>query len=514
MKVRLQMMIQDPRFAPVQGAKRRIEGYDVTNEQFSNGPATERVVVVDRDAGTGQVVAGATFLAAEGRRVLGKFDLPTPKNIDVESRTFNQVSVMATVLKTIALYEDSDVLGRPIRWNFDEPKLTVIPRMGQEENAYYRRDLKRLEFYYFRGRVDSSQIVYTSLSRDIVGHETGHAILDGIAPHLLSRETATSHSRGLHETIGDITGLLISIDSPNLRKEVLAKTNGSIEDPTNFSAFGEQWGMANGEGALRDLRNTKKMSDVGNEEHALSEVLSGALYEVLIKIHNKRWNAATKASDTAATRFSKSGKALWESAQQFKRMTLRALDYLPPGQIIFADYARAVIATDQASHPDDTEERSWLKHEFVRRGIVANEQALDMTVPDVNFGNIDLETLVKDDAAARIFVEQNRTLMRIPNGAAFKVSPRLDVTKKYYHRARGRNESKESEVRECLIKVHWTDPEDNQLIVGTTLAIDWKTRQLRVLLTSDHRDRPGEKLVQANARSDATNRAGSISCCK
>ena len=65
MKVRLQIMIQDPRFAPVQGAKRRIEGYSVTKEQFSNGPATERVVVVDRDADTGQVVAGAKFLAAE-----------------------------------------------------------------------------------------------------------------------------------------------------------------------------------------------------------------------------------------------------------------------------------------------------------------------------------------------------------------------------------------------------------------------------------------------------------------
>ena len=50
-------------------------------------------------------------------------------------------------------------------------------------------------------------------------------------PHLLDLRT-TPQSLALHEAIGDITGLLIAISSRELRKEVLAKTKGSIDDAT------------------------------------------------------------------------------------------------------------------------------------------------------------------------------------------------------------------------------------------------------------------------------------------
>jgi hypothetical protein len=514
MKVRLQMMIQDPRFAPVEGAKRRIEGYDVSTEEFSDGPATKRVAMVDLDANTGQPVAGARFVPPKPGRVLGRFDLP-PKSeqIDITSRTFNQVSVMATVLKTIAMYEDADVLGRPVHWNFADRQLKVVPRMGLQENAYYNRNSRRLEFYYFQDHVKGNETVFTSLSRDIVAHETGHAILDGIAPHLL--DAPTPQSLALHEAIGDITGLLIAISSPGLRVEVLAKTKGSIANANYFSAIAEQFGMARGTGALRDLRNDKKISDVDRSEpHSLSEVLTGALYSVLIKMHNKRWDAYSGESDAAAKRYSNSGKALWDSAQQFKRMTLRALDYLPPGEVSFADYARAIIAADQASHPDDAEERGWLKEEFVARGIVSDEQALDVTVPDPDFAGVDLDALLKDDGAARSFAGQHRDLLRIPVGSQFTVGPRLKVTKKYYHRAEGQAKYSEATVTECLLKVWWSDPKRPASRAGTTLAIDWTTRRLCVLLTSDRSDRPKEAQEQQADRARSAGLRPRIACCK
>lgn len=515
MKVRLQMMIQDPRFAPVQGAKRRIEGYDVTDVEFFDGPATKRVAVVDIDADTGQRVAGARFLPPQPGRVMGKFDLPNQAQIGIEERGFNQVSVMATVLKTIALYEDADVLGRSVRWNFDDPQLKVVPRVGLQENAFYNRALRRLEFYFFPSHTDPGEIVYTSLSRDIVAHETGHAILDGIAPHLLDQQTATSQSLALHEAIGDITALLISIASPGLRKEVLAKTKGSIEDSSNFSAIAEQFGMARGTGALRNLRNNTKMSDVPhNEPHDLSEVLTGALYSVLIKMHDKRWDEYSKQSDNAATRYSNSGKALWDSSQQFKRMTLRALDYIAPGEVTFADYARAIIAADRASHPDDAEERTWLMEEFVKRGIVANAQALEVTVPDLTLDDVDPETLLNDDAAARSFAERHRDLLMIPAGAAFAMGPRLKVTKKYYHRVEGQTTHTEATTTECLLKVWWSRPEQNAITVGTTLAIDWETRKPRLLLTSDHSDRPEEAQAQQAMRNLVLDPRTALACCR
>ena len=224
MKVRLQMMIQDPRFAPVQGAKRRIEGYDLVGVEFLDGPATERVAVVDIEAGTGNVVPGAIFLLPKPRRILGKFDLPTAAQIDVESRAFNQVSVMATVLKTIALYENDDVLGRPVTWGFADPQIMVVPRSRRTKTRPTAASARSSSSATSPAIMNPAEIVYTSLSRDIVAHETGHAILDGIAPQLL--DTPSAQSWGLHEAIADITGLLIAIASSGLRKEVLAKTQG------------------------------------------------------------------------------------------------------------------------------------------------------------------------------------------------------------------------------------------------------------------------------------------------
>ena len=420
--------------------------------------------------------------------------------------------MLATVLKTIAMYEDADVLGRPVCWNFPDPQLAVVPRAGTKENAFYNRALRRLEFYSFPSHVPPNETVYTSLSRDIVGHETGHAILDGIAPDLL--DCRTSESLAMHEAIGDITGLLVAIASSALRLEVLAKTKGSIDDANSFSSIGEQFGMARGTGALRDLKNEKRVSDVNPfQPHALSQVLSGALYAVLIKMHNKRWDAYCRPSDSALVRYSKSGKALWDSRQQFKRMTLRALDYLPPGQATFADYARAVIAADQASHPDDTEERGWLKAEFVKRGIVADEQALEIIPPSVDFGNVDLDLLVSDSGAARDFATKFSKLLRIPDGSAFTVAAPMKVTKKYYHRTADGTGHTEADVSECLIKVSWSEPALVPRKLGTTLAIDWETRKARVLLASDHSDRPAEAAAQGVVPTSLADQELAIACC-
>ena len=173
-------------------------------------------------------------------------------------------------------------------------------------------------------------------------------------------------------------------------------------------------------------------------------------------------------------------------------MTLRALDYLPAAGVSFADYARAVIAADQASHPDpeDDEERRWLKAEFLARGIACDEHALDVTAPDVDFGTIDLNALLANDTAARSFVEQYRTLLRIPADSPFTVGPRLKVAKKNYHR------TGEVTATECLVKAWWPDPASPDAQIGTTLAIDWATRRPRVLLTTDRSDRPQEAALR------------------
>lgn len=506
MKVRVPMMVDDARFAPL-GRPEAIEGYDITGEDwFGDGPATRRVAIVDRDLATGQVYSPAEFVPPKKGRVLGRYAIPEPYHVD--SRTFNQVSTFATVMKTIRMFEESDALGRRVTWAFPQPQLTVLPRAGWGENAFYRRERGSLEFHYFPSHHDPSQIIYTSMARDIVSHETAHAILDGIAPRLW--EAVTPQSLALHEAVADLTALLVSIRSNKLRSEVLRRTGGSIEHSSHFSAIGEEFGMASGSGALRDLKNDLTMSTAPRDPYRLSQVLTGALYSVLVKMHAQRTAAA--AARRGGAEYSASGYGLWTAAEHLKRMTLRALDYLPPGEVSFADYGRAILAADEASHPDDPQERAWLADEFVRREIVPDRTALEQHPADLARAHsllpgVSLNELVASDAAAITFVNSplGREVLRIPGGVRPVIEPRLVVAKDYYHRSPD-GVVWSITVREGLLKVWWTRWEEpgplpagcppRRISVGTTLSWDWDSGRARVLLTTDRGDRPREQAEQ------------------
>jgi hypothetical protein len=510
MKVEVPMMVDDGRFAPL-GRPEATENVWIEKEGdfFLDGPVTRQVAVLDFDEVTGARLPGAVFIPPTGSRTMGRYDVP--KTPDVTSRAFNQVSVFATVVKTIQMYEEADTLGREVRWSFDGPQLLVVPRAGEWANAFYQRASRSLQFFYFTSPQNPAEIIYTSLSRDIVAHETGHAILDGIAPHLY--DAVTPESLALHEAIGDLTALLVSMRSSTLVKAVLEKTGGSIEDASVFSAIATEFGMARGTGALRDLRNDKTIHDVDRSEpHALSEVLTGALYPMLVKMHDDR--KKQRAQKLGITEYSASGWALATAANQLKRMVLRALDYLPPGEISFADYGRAIIAADQASHPDDAKEREWIVEEFVHRGLAPDRAALEVPFSTGEVLEADLDTLLRSDYSAYRFAEEHRDLLHIPLGTPFEVAPRLEVKKKYYHR-QADGELREEQVSEMLFKVSWlgqeTIPLGNgggglEVVVGTTLAVNRDTREIRFVLTSARDGRPEEAAEQQEARAGLLHR--------
>ncbi|GAB4533780.1 MAG: hypothetical protein Kow0063_16220 [Anaerolineae bacterium] len=498
MKVRVPMMIQDPLFGRYENLK-STEGFDIAQEDFFlDGPVTRRVAVLDFDPQTGVLLPGVPFRPAPPGRKLGRYQIADEDNLHAPD--FIAVSAFATVLKTMYMYEEADTLGRRLAWAFKGPQLLVLPRAGQWANAYYERDSHSLQFFYFPHPERPGETIYTSLSRDIIAHETAHAILDGIAPHLY--DAITPQSLALHEAIADLTAVLSAFRSGQLRKAVLRQTGGSIQDSTAFNTIAQEFGMARSPGAesgsLRSLLNDKTLADVSRSDpHALSEVLSGALYTVMVHIH--RALRAELAAEEGRTEYSASGKALWLGGERFKRMILRALDYLPPGEVSFADYGRAILAADQASHPDDDREREWIIDEFVRRGMAPDRQALEVETnfPHAALQEVDLDTLVESDWAAYDFANRNRDLLGIPQGVPFQVEPRLDVSKDYYRRGG------QVEMRECLFKVWWDQSEPNPpgsffprrraISVGTTLAIDWDTRRVRARLTSDHSARPQEQ---------------------
>lgn len=465
------MLVADPAVCSARGLK-CFENVRLREDFFLDGPVTRRVAVLDFDETTGELHPGIPFVPPKEGHVLGRYEVD---DTDPASRRNQALSVFATVMKTIMQFEDPEVLGREIRWAFDAPQILIVPRAGEMANAFYQRESHSLQFFYFLA--DDGKRIYSCGSRDIVAHETAHALLDGIAPDLY--HASTPQSLALHECVADMVALMSAFSSRTLAEAVLVDTQGSISRPSAFSQLAEEFG---GKEALRSLRNEKTLSDVsGTRPHQLSEVLSGALYGVMEELFEK------------SKKTSRPEVALGGMTSQFRRILLRALDYLPPGEISFADYGRAIMASDQAAYPKDDTARKRLVTEFVKRGIVKKADALSVKT---NFKakelvGVDIETLTNSDWAAYEFANRNRSLLRIPNDIHFRVLPRLRAVRNFRHTS-----EETRQVHECVFKVSWDQKEPNrigdrfarqrQITVGTTLAVDAQTLEVRALLTSDH----------------------------
>ena len=515
MRIRAPLMIQDPDLGGIKIDRPVEDWLGIDEDHYLDGPVTPRVAVLDLDPDTEELKRGAVYEPPSRGRTLGRYAVP--KN-DIYDTRFISVSVFATVMRTMYMYEESDTLGRKVAWAFGGPQLLVVPRAGWWPNAYYERRSRSLQFFSFRSR---GKLVHLSLSRDIVAHETAHALIDGIVPDLY--DALDPQSLALHEGIADLSAVLIAFRSGRLRKAVLDATNGSIEKSTRFSSIGEEFGRAidpsGAVGWLRNLLDGSKLDPKGDpadepEEHVLSQVVTGALYTLMVALHR---DYMTRLSlRRGESKFAVSGRALFGASEQFKRMILRGIDYLPPGEVTFADYGRAIIAADQGSFGDDTW-RQYIREEFVRRGIVRRARDLDVQTnyPHEALEGLDLQALVDSQWVAYTFAEQNRRLLRIPSDAQFEVLPRIVVNKRFLlpdqtmDQAAAAHEDSSADdveqdgtvddldellpVRELLFKVRWSVTEDNppdlgigktrRIQTGTTLVIDWDRRLIRSCLS-------------------------------
>jgi hypothetical protein len=94
---------------------------------------------------------------------------------------FDAIHTFAVVKKVVTMYERA--LARrghkdTFKWAFPG-KITIEPHAGNMRNAYYSRFSKAIKFFHFNA---NNKTIYTCRSFDVVAHETGHAVLDGLNP--------------------------------------------------------------------------------------------------------------------------------------------------------------------------------------------------------------------------------------------------------------------------------------------------------------------------------------------
>lgn len=471
LRVPCTIYVQDPSLAELGLGEQEV---DVRWEpSLGDGPTSSRLVVVDYDSDTETRHPPARwddktfeFLTEDG----------TPVREAKDSAQFRQVSAWATVQRVLEYYED--VLGRPIPWGFEGNRLRIVPQASFCADAFYNRDNKALELHYFGDRQSPR---YTCLSHDILAHEAGHALLDGIRPAFY--DDSSWETEAFHEFVGDLTAILVTFRNNDVRAIVKKLVGMEVERADFLHGIAEELGrFVRNRPSLRTAHNSVTFGEAQRKRDAYlsSQVLTGAMFDILVRIVHQYLSP-----DRLAERDASHGNALWWAADRIGRMALQPLDLLPPVNVRFLDYARAVLRNDEISDPEDRHGyRKLVREVFHRRGLCPHscgEEARDCWLspakpPRLTLSH-DLDEASRSRTAAYYLVHDNRELLDIPPEQDFVIADLYDCNK--------RRPGAERLPRQIVIEYTWREEvkleearfgsrqgETVHLLCGGTLVFD------------------------------------------
>ena len=403
-----------------------------------DGPTSARFAVVDYDGDTGKLESPAQWVSTDSFEGYAGADGEPLDAAKAKSFTFHQVNVWAILQRTLAFFEDGNALGRRIPWAFECNRLIVVPHAGYGQNAFYDRQSKSLQFYYFD---DGDETVYTCLSTDIVSHEFGHAVLDGIRPYF--NESSSLETAAFHEFLGDQTAILQALLTKKVRQEQADETGGDLAKATTIASIAEQFGQAvQGKPYLRTGNNDFKMSNKAGETdpHSLSEVLTGAMFEVLRRLAENYMKVEDDDPEQPGKRKKKPRtprQAFWDATVRMQHLAIQPLDLLPPVEVRFRDYGKAVCRSQQLADPLDPEGYySMLLEVFEKREILTPADVAELKQPAYLTDRLpfsvphNIDNISRSRAAAYRFLDDNREALLIPANQDFLVADLYDAKKR------------------------------------------------------------------------------------
>jgi hypothetical protein len=386
---RLTVIAQDPSVTTAAGRVLMTQ-VDVPAERLAPGPAGHRVQVIDFDGSSNR------FYRPRSGRLEGDpyVDVCDRARLEGDAH-FHAQNVYAIVSATLLAFESA--LGRHVSWGHDyrTHQLKAAPHAFAEANAFYSRRDEGLFFGYFPSH-DGKRTIYTCLSRDIIVHETTHALLDGLRRQYARPSSADQAA--FHEGYADMIALLSVLSSADMIKHGLAPVRhsedgtfrlGNVQDVVVNRSFltglADQMGRELG-GLRRDALRRSVALDPSpeylhwpayQEAHTRGEIPVAAVMQAFLRVW---WNrllgklgiVELKARD--ANRRVEIWRVIEEGATAAKhllQMLIRALDYMPPIDISFGDFLSAAITADSEACPDDDKYRyrDILLESFAAYGI-------------------------------------------------------------------------------------------------------------------------------------------------
>ncbi|HKR63979.1 MAG TPA: hypothetical protein VJZ00_09630, partial [Thermoanaerobaculia bacterium] len=374
----LKIFASDPMAGRTAGNRVTIEINNETNLQ--PGPSGERLEVVDFDG------AHDRFYAAVN---LNELNILMQNGLDPSESDprFHQQMVYAVAMKTLENFDTA--LGRPLAMNRKSSKLRLFPHALHGANAFYDPDLHAILFGYFRADRENpgpnlpGGNIFTCLSHDIIVHEMTHAIVHRLRRYFL--EPSNRDVIAFHEGFADIIALLQHFSFTELLREEIQKTRSDIRNRGMLVQMARQFGFATGKG--RELRSgldekpDPKLYTTEMEPHRRGSILVAAVFDAFFMIYQRRirdliriatgGSGELPAGDLHPDLVRRIADEASRTAQSLLTMCIRAFDYLPPVDITFGDYLRALVTADYELFPDDDfGRRSAMIEGFRLRGIL------------------------------------------------------------------------------------------------------------------------------------------------
>ena len=322
---------------------------------------------------------------------------------EVGSPQFDQSNAHGIVANTIQMYDN--YLGAPAKWSFRGP-LNVVPRKGTGKTAYFSRGDRSINFFEWNSP-SLGKRVSTAQSADVIAHEIGHAVWDGLRP----RAGYSNEAGAFHEAFGDCSALLHAVQQDSNINKALEQNGGDLSKPSLISRMAEEFGTGfNKEDkdpnnddrpyyrtALNDFKyiDPKKLPDdsypptVGEEVltrefHSFSRVWSGAFYRMLDSLYKGEKTAGVESAEALKSARDKLG-SVWG----------RSLHELPPTGIKFGIVAESMLKI--AARDGDLVTFDRLASVMVDRDLLAQDDVAKLrtaSVPTVQMGDGQPETVL------------------------------------------------------------------------------------------------------------------------
>ncbi len=349
------------------------------DESIQPGPVGDRLEVVDYDGAHDRFYPPIDL---NDRAILMQGGLD-PTESDPR---FHQQMVYAVATRTVENFDFA--LGRRIDLRRrNRERLRLYPHAFHGANAFYDPDLHAVLFGYFRadrknpGPNLPGQNVFTCLSHDIVVHEVTHALVHRLRRHFL--EPSNRDVLAFHEGFSDIVALFQHFSFQDLLRDEIQKTRTDIRTPNMLVQMARQFGFATGRG--RELRSAlgkadARLYDTVFEPHLRGAILVAAVFDAFFLNYQQRTRDLIRIAtggtgtlpegDLHPDLVNRVANEASRAAQTILTMCIRAFDYLPPVDITFGDYLRAMVTADYELVPDDElGRRAAMIEAFRRRGL-------------------------------------------------------------------------------------------------------------------------------------------------